>query len=111
MKKIDALLENYEKSKLEKVSVIHANENGPTVVAFVYVDKEKTDADKLEEAFMLTNNIDCGWWENASVEKMFDGNACRKVFNRSLRDKNLNSMYKIWPLVQATIFKEKWSKL
>ena len=79
MKKIDALLENYEKSKLEKVSVIHANENGPTVVAFVYVDKEKTDADKLEEAFMLTNNIDCGWWENASVEILFDGNACRST--------------------------------
>ncbi len=79
MTKIDALLENYEKSKLEKVSVIHANENGPTVVAFVYVDKEKTDADKLEESFMLTNNIDCGWWENANVEKMFDGKACRST--------------------------------
>tara|TARA_B100000767_G_C19496832_1_gene422589 strand:- start:279 stop:575 length:297 start_codon:yes stop_codon:yes gene_type:complete len=73
--KIDALLENYEKSKLEKVSVIHDN----TVVAFVYVDKEKTDEDKLEEAFMLTNNIDCGWWENTNVEKMFDGKACRST--------------------------------
>jgi len=28
---------------------------------------------------MLTNNIDCGWWENANVEKMFDGNACRST--------------------------------
>ena len=76
MTKIDALLENYEKSKLEKVSVIHANENGPTVVAFVYVDKEKTDADKLEEAFMLTNNIDCGWWENTEVTAMFPEKTC-----------------------------------
>ena len=40
----------------------------------------------------------------------FDGHACRKLFNQSLMNNNLSSLYKIWPLVQATIFKEQWCK-
>ena len=41
----------------------------------------------------------------------FDGHACRKVFNRSLRNNDLSLMYKVWPLIRATVFKVKWSKL
>ena len=29
----------------------------------------------LEEAYRLTNHIDCPWWENEGVMKVIDGNA------------------------------------
>ena len=76
MTKIDALLDNYEKSKLERVSVIHDT----TVVAFVYVDKNLDVMKKIEEAFMSTNSITGAWWDNDNVEALFEkGGACRST--------------------------------
>ena len=76
----DALIKNYESTFMEKVAVIHAGyDETPHTVAMVEVDKSLPDEEKCEVAFMKTNTIDCGWWENASVEKMFDGNACRST--------------------------------
>ena len=46
----------------EKVSVIHAAfDEKPHLVAFVEVDKEWTDMEKLEYAFMKTNTINEAW--------------------------------------------------
>ena len=59
----EALTKNFEKTFMEKVAVIHAafkEEHRP--VAFVEVPKSATVNEKLELAFKLTNNIDCGWW-------------------------------------------------
>ena len=57
--KIDALMENLEKSKLEKIAVIHV--------------------EKLETAFKLTNSIDTAWWLNENVEPLTKGTRSTSV--------------------------------
>ena len=77
MDKIDALTKNL---LYEKVAVIHAAfEDAPTTVAFVEAEKNLTVNAKLEEAFIKTNSIDDGWWNNEGVTKMFGGAACRST--------------------------------
>ena len=66
----------------ETVAVIHAafsTKNAPTTVALVEVDKSGTDTAKLETAFMLTNSINDGWWNNEGITTMFDGKTCRST--------------------------------
>ena len=76
----EALTKNLEKTFKEKVAVIHAAyEDAPQTVAMVEVPKDATVEKKLELAFMLTNNIDCGWWENEEVTPMFPEEACRST--------------------------------
>ena len=75
-----ALMKKYAETFTEKVAVIHsAFEEKPTTVAFVEVDKKKSDKEKCEIAFMKTNTIDKAWWTNEEVTKMFDGDACRST--------------------------------
>ena len=76
-----ALTKNYEKTFMVKVAVIHAAfGEEPRTVAFVEVPKNTTVNEKLELAFKLTNNIDCGWWENEEVTPMFqDKEGCRST--------------------------------
>ena len=77
MSKIDALTKNL---LCEDVVVIHAAyEDTPRTVAFVSVEKKLTDTEKLETAFMTTNTIENGWWNNEGVTKMFGGGACRST--------------------------------
>ena len=77
MNKTEALMKNL---LYEKVTVIHAAEDGaPTTVAFVEVKKDATTAEKLETAFMKTNNITDAWWNNEGVTKIFGGAACRST--------------------------------
>ena len=77
MSKIDALTKNL---LCEDVVVIHAAyEDTPRTVAFVSVEKKLTDTEKLETAFMKTNTIEEGWWNNEGVTKMFGGGACRST--------------------------------
>ena len=77
MDKIDALTKNL---LYEKVAVIHAAfEDAPTTVAFVEVEKNLTVNAKLEEAFIKTNSIDDGWWNNEGITTMFDGKTCRST--------------------------------
>ena len=71
MEKIDALTKTL---LYEKAAVIHAAfEDAPTTVAFVEVEKTASDTSKLETAFMLTNSINDGWWNNEGIITMFDG--------------------------------------
>ena len=77
MDKIDALTKTL---LYEKVAVIHAAfEDAPTTVAFVEVEKTASDTSKLETAFMLTNSINDGWWNNEGITTMFDGKTCRST--------------------------------
>ena len=77
MNKTDALMKNL---LYEKVAVIHAGyEDAPETVAFVEVKKDATINEKLEEAFIKTNSIDDGWWNNEGVTKMFGGATCRST--------------------------------
>ena len=76
----ESLMKNFESLGKEKVSVIHsAFDEKPHVVAFVEVDKTLSDEDKCEKAFMLTNSIEDGWWNNDGVTPMFDGGGCRST--------------------------------
>ena len=70
-KKTSALMKTLLK---EEVAVIHNKET----VAFVAVDKALSDVDKCEKAFMLTNSINDGWWNNEGVTKLVTG-ACRST--------------------------------
>ena len=79
MSKIDALMENLEKSKLEKIAVIHVEDGRPNTVAFVLVEKSMTDNEKLETAFKLTNSIDTAWWLNENVEPLTKGTRSTSV--------------------------------
>ena len=75
----ESLMKNFESLGKEKVSVIHsAFDEKPHVVAFVEVDKTLSDEDKCEKAFMLTNSIKDGWWNNEGVTKLVTG-ACRST--------------------------------
>ena len=76
MDKIDALTKTL---LYEKVAVIHRIATSSNTVAFVEVKKDATTTEKLEEAFMKTNSIDDGWWNNEGVTKMFAGSACRST--------------------------------
>jgi hypothetical protein len=76
----DALMKEYEKTFMEKVAVIHAGyDETPHTVAMVEVDKSLPDEEKCEIAFMKTNTIDCGWWENEEVTPMFSEKTCRST--------------------------------
>ena len=64
----------------ETAAVIHVGEGGrPTTVALVDVEKAGTDMKKLETAFMKTNSINSGWWNNDGITPMFDGKSCRST--------------------------------
>ena len=76
----EALMKNYESTFMEKVAVIHAGyDETPHTVAMVEVDKSLPDEEKCEVAFMKTNTIDCGWWENEEVTPMFPNKTCRST--------------------------------
>ncbi len=76
----EALMKNYESTFMEKVAVIHAGyDETPHTVAMVEVDKSLPDEEKCEVAFMKTNTIDCGWWENEEVTPMFPEKTCRST--------------------------------
>ena len=67
-----------QQNTVEQISVIHeAYEDEPQLVAMVEVPKNATVTEKLSIAFMLTNSIDEGWWENEEVTPMFSGEGCR----------------------------------
>ena len=75
--KKDALMKNL---LCETAAVIHVGEGGrPTTVAMVDVEKSGTDMKKLETAFMKTNSITDGWWNNEGITTMFDGKTCRST--------------------------------
>ena len=75
--KKDALMKNL---LCETAAVIHVGEGGrPATVAIVDVEKNATDMKKLETAFMKTNSITDGWWNNEGITKMFDGATCRST--------------------------------
>ena len=76
MEKIDALTKTL---LCETAAVIHVIDKGATTVAFVEVEKTASDTSKLETAFMLTNSINDGWWNNEGVTTMFDGKTCRST--------------------------------
>ena len=105
--KTEALMKNL---LIEKVAVIHNTET----VAFVVVDKALSDVDKCEKAFMLTNSITDGWWNNKEVTKMFGGAACRST---SVGDMVLigNDKYKCEPSGWSKVAWKKplheWSKV
>ena len=63
----------------ETAAVIHVIDKGATTVAMVDVEKGATDTAKLETAFMKTNSITDGWWNNEGVTTMFDGKTCRST--------------------------------
>ena len=48
-------------------------------VAFVLVEKNMTDTEKLETAFKLTNSIDTAWWLNENVEPLTKGTRSTSV--------------------------------
>ena len=77
----DALMQNYDKMVLkDQVAVIHAAyEDVPHTVAMVSVDKNLTDLDKCEMAFMLKNSITDAWWNNEQVTAMFPKDGCRST--------------------------------
>ena len=77
-KKLEALLKTL--GGVEKVAVIHsAFDEDAHTVAFVECPGGMTTDEKLEFAFMKTNSIEDGWWNNKEVTKMFDGDGCRST--------------------------------
>ena len=78
----DALMKEYEKTFMDRVVVIHATfDEKPHVVAFVMVDKNLSDLEKCEEAFMKTNTIDDAWWVNDGIEYVGSEPTCRSTSN------------------------------
>ena len=79
----DILMKNFETMVLkDTVTVIHSDfRDGvlPKTVATVSVDKNLTDIEKCEKAFMLTNSINDAWWNNKEFAAMVEGVGCRST--------------------------------
>ena len=56
---------------------------------------------------LIRDTISSSEYLNSSF---FDGHHCRIEINRSLDLSDINSLYKLWPTVQMTLFKNKWGK-
>ena len=80
MSKKEALYRTLKSTLSEKIAVIHsAFEDAPITVALVEVEPSLSIEDKLEIAFMKTNSINSGWWNNYGITPMFDGKSCRST--------------------------------
>ena len=79
-KKLDALLTTLEGKDAIKCAVIHAAyEDAPRTVALIDFPPDMTEAAMLEKAFMLTNSISDGWWNNKGVTMMGPDKSCRST--------------------------------
>ena len=72
-KKFDAM------KKYDEVIVEHVAWNGLGKVAKVLVDKSLSVKEKLDKAYMLTQNINDGWWNNELVTKISQEDALRST--------------------------------
>jgi len=82
LNKKEALLKTLDdvKNPKEKVSVIHAAfGDKPHLVAFVEVNKEWTDMEKLEYTFMKTNTINEAWYASEDVQYIGPNPTCRST--------------------------------
>ena len=82
LNKKEALLKTLDavKNPKEKVSVIHAAfGDKPHLVALVEVNKEWTDMEKLEYAFMKTNTINEAWYASEDVQYVGPNPTCRST--------------------------------
>ena len=94
----ESLMKNFESLGKEKVSVIHsAFDEKPHVVAFVEVDKTLSDEQKCEKAFMLTNSIEDGWWNNEGVEYIGTKPSCRSTSTKYVPSSNgvMTSLFRV----------------
>jgi|TARA_R110000782_G_scaffold10515_6_gene32822 hypothetical protein len=75
------LLQNLERmTRKDTVSVYHRLASGRRQkVAEVFVDKSKNISEQLEYAYMQTNSINDGWWNNNDVKKYFTSEFCRST--------------------------------
>ena len=62
-----------------EVVVEHVAWNGLGKVAKVLVDKSLSVKEQLEKAYMLTQNIEDGWWNNELVTNISQENALRST--------------------------------
>ena len=72
-KKFDAM------KKYDEVIVEHVAWNGLGKVAKVLVDKSLSVKEKLDKAYMLTQNINDGWWNNELVTNISQEDALRST--------------------------------
>ena len=62
-----------------ELTIEHLAFGGGGLVAKVYVDKQLSIQEQLEKAFMLTQNIVDGWWNNDDVDKITTKDAVRST--------------------------------
>ena len=65
--------------KYDEVIVEHVAWNGLGKVAKVLVDKNLSVKEKLDKAYMLTQNINDGWWNNELVTNISQEDALRST--------------------------------
>tara|TARA_B100001094_G_C18098651_1_gene754462 strand:- start:170 stop:478 length:309 start_codon:yes stop_codon:yes gene_type:complete len=75
------LIQNLERmTRKDIISVYHRLADGRRQkVAEVFVDKNKNISEQLEYAYMQTNSIEDGWWNNNDVKKYFTSEFCRST--------------------------------
>ena len=68
------LQKNLNKVTKETVYIIQKDwkDGGEKIVAEVYVDKNLSLSQKIDQAFMLTNSIDNAWWKNDNVHALYN---------------------------------------
>mgnify|MGYP001265197912 FL=1 len=77
---IEQLELNFDKLTNKQMIVVeHKAFKGGGKVAKVYVDKDLSIKEQLEKAYMLTQNIDDGWWNSKDVEKTVNVDAVRST--------------------------------
>ncbi len=66
-------------TKYNEVIVEHVAWNGLGKVAKVLVDKSLSIKEQLDKAYMLTQNINDGWWNNELVTNISKQDALRST--------------------------------
>ena len=68
------LQQNLNKVTKDTVYVIQKDwkDGSEKIVAEVYLDKNLSLSQKIDQAFMLTNSIDDAWWNNGDVNALYN---------------------------------------
>ena len=68
------LQKNLNKVTIDTIYVIHRDwkTKDVKIVAEVYVDKNLSLSQKIDQAFMLTNSIENAWWNNDDVHALYN---------------------------------------
>ena len=83
---------NLNKVTKETIYVIQKDwkDGSEKIVAEVYIAKNLSLSQKIDQAFMLTNSIDNAWWTNDDVHALYNSRSTSDGDNVKIGNFNMN---------------------